>query len=90
MTTDIYREAYLLHLKQYREDNKDKIKEGKAKYRAQPVNQEKEKAYAKQYREANGQYLKEKIICDNCGCSISRNSIARHKESKKCMNHISM
>ena len=90
MTTDIYREAYLLYLKQYREDNKDKIKEGKARYRAEPANQEKEKAYAKQYHKENGQYLRERIICDNCGCVVSRNGIARHKESKKCMNHISM
>ena len=87
MTTDIYHEAYLLYLKQYREDNKDKIKEGKTRYRAEPANQEKEKAYAKQYRKENGQYLKEKMICDICGCAVSRNGIARHKESKKCMNH---
>ena len=82
-----YRDAILLYQQLYREENKDKIKEGKTKYRAEPTNKEKEKAYAKQYREENGQYLKEKIICDNCGCTVSKNGISRHKESKKCMNH---
>ena len=82
-----YRDATLLYQQLYREENKEKIKEGKTKYRAEPANKEKEKAYAKQYREENGQYLKEKIICDNCGCAVSRNGIAGHKQSKKCMNH---
>ena len=82
-----YRDAILEYQQQYREDNKEKLKEGKARYRADPANKEKEKAYAKQYREANKEYINEKITCDNCGCSISRNGIGRHKESKKCMNH---
>ena len=81
------REERLEYGRQYREDNKDKIKEGKAKYRANAANKEKEKAYYKQYREANGQYIKEKIICDNCGCTISRNGIAEHKRSKKCSKY---
>ena len=82
-----YRDAILLYQQLYREENTDKIKEGKARYRAEPTNQEKENTYSKQHREENEQYLKEKIICDNCGRSISRNGIARHKESTKCMNH---
>ena len=82
-----YRDAILEYQRQYREENKDKIKEGKARYRAEPTNQEKEKTSSKQYREENRQYLKEKIICNNCGCAVSKNGISRHKESKKCMNH---
>ena len=85
-----YRDAILEYQQQYREDNKDKIKEGKEKYRANPANREKEKTYYKQYREENRQYINEKIVCNNCGCTISKNGISRHKESKKCMNHISM
>ena len=83
----VYREERLEYARQYRDDNNEKIKEGKARYRADPANKEKEKAYAKQYREANGQYLKDKIICDICGCTISRNGIAEHKRSKKCSNY---
>ena len=73
--------------KQYVSNNKDKVKEGKARYRAEPTNQEKVKISSKQYREANRQYLKEKIICNNCCCAVSKNVMSRHKESKKCMNH---
>ena len=81
------RDVKLEYQQQYREDNKEILKEGKARYRADPANKEKEKTYAKQYREANKEYINEKITCDNCGCTISRNCIGRHKESKKCMNH---
>ena len=55
-----HRNECLEYGKHYREDNKDKIKEGKAKYRADPVNKEKEKLYAKQYREAHKYYINEK------------------------------
>ena len=74
-----YRDAILEYQQLYREDNKDKMKEGKTRYRANAANKEKEKTYAKQYREANGQHLKEKVVCDNCGCCTSRNRIAEHK-----------
>ena len=30
---------------------------------------------------------KEKIICDNCGGEIRRDVLARHKKSKKCLEH---
>ena len=62
----------------------DYQKQYKAKYRADPVNKEKEKTYAKKWRDANKDYIKEKIKCDNCGAMISRNGIAEHKKSKKC------
>ena len=65
----------------------DYQKEYKAKYRAKPENKEKEKTYAKQYREAHKSYINEKIVCENCGATISRNSISRHKQSNKCLNH---
>ena len=55
------RDVKLEYQQQYREDNKEKIKEGKARYRADPANKEKEKAYAKQYREANKEYINEKL-----------------------------
>ena len=82
-----YREAYLEYLKHYREENKEKIKEGKARYRAKPENKEKEKTYAKQYRETHKNYSNEKIVCENCGATISRNSLSGHRQSKKCLNH---
>ena len=78
------REARLEYGKQYRQNNVDKIKEGKARYRADPANKEKEKIYAKQWREEHKTYINEKIKCDNCGCIVSRNSMHGHKKSKKC------
>ena len=63
----------------------DYQKQYKAKYRADPVNKEKEKQYAKQWREANASHINEKIECSNCGCVISRNSLCRHLKSKRCM-----
>ena len=80
----LHRSQRLEYAKQYREDNTDNIKEGKAKYRADPANKEKEKIYAKKWRDANIDYRKEKIKCDNCGTMISRNGIAEHKKTKKC------
>ena len=38
----LHRSQRLEYAKQYREDNTDNIKEGKAKYRADPANKEKE------------------------------------------------
>ena len=79
-----HRNERLQYLKQYREDNKEKIKEGKARYRADPANKEKEKTYAKQYREAHKDYINEQITCAHCGATVSRNSMYKHRESKKC------
>ena len=63
----------------------DYQKQYKAKYRADPANKEKEKQYAKQWREANTSYINEKIECSNCGSVISRNSMFCHLKSKRCM-----
>ena len=32
--------------------------------------------------------MKEKIVCDNCGLSVNKNGIYRHKKTKKCMGLI--
>ena len=83
----LHRDAVLEYQKQYREENQEKIKEGKAKYRASQENKEKEKHYQKQYRDSNKEHLNEKITCENCGATISRNSVSKHKQTKKCLNH---
>jgi hypothetical protein len=33
-------------------------------------------------------YYKETIICENCNSEVSRVHIARHKRTKKCINHL--
>ena len=61
--------------KVYCEENKDKIKEYRKKYREE--NKDKIKEYRKKYYEENP-----KVICD-CGCEITKNSMIRHKKTKK-------
>ena len=79
-----HRDKCLEYAKQYREENQERIKEYKAKYKTDPNYKDKEKIYAKKWRDANIDYRKEKIKCDNCGSMISRNGIAEHKKTKKC------
>lgn len=47
--------------------------------------------YQRQYRKNNIDKIKKrdyaKIICDNCGGEVSRHHIARHKKTKKCLEH---
>ena len=62
----------------------DYQKEYKKKYREDPTNKEKEKAHFKKYWDTHKDYLNEKITCCNCGATISRNGVAKHRESKKC------
>ncbi len=74
--------------KEYREDNKDKIKEREKKYREN--NKEKIKEKDKKYREGNkeqlNQYDKErgkiKVIC-LCGCEVIKTQLKRHQRTIK-------
>ena len=59
--------------KEYRQDNRDKIKE-------------KMKEWYKDNREKYLEQKKEKIPCDHCGSIVSKSHIARHKKSRTCMN----
>jgi hypothetical protein len=62
--------------KEYCQQNKDK----KSEY---------QKEYYKEYRQKNKdkikEYQKEKIECNICGCKISRNYLARHQRTNKCL-----
>jgi len=55
-------------------------------------NKEKKIEEQKKYNEANKEILsekrKEKVICDNCGCEISKSNLSRHQKSKKCIDSI--
>lgn len=74
--------------KQYYQDNKEKITEQKKQY----YNENKEKLteygrqYSKQYHQKNKEEIKnkksEKIMCE-CGVSIRRDCLERHKTSNK-------
>ena len=53
-------------------------KEQQSKYKKEKYKLNKELILAKQ---------KERIICDNCGSEIRKGDLARHKKSKKCLEH---
>jgi hypothetical protein len=66
--------------KQYKIDNKEKIREKDKQYRDD--NKEKIREKHKQYKIDNKEKIKEKVICE-CGCSIRRDSLSRHKKTIK-------
>ena len=73
--------------KQYSKDNKQIIAQKKKEYRQNNI--EKILEHGKQYRKDNKEEINKKqaikINCDNCGCEISRNHIARHKRTTRCL-----
>jgi hypothetical protein len=75
-------------IKEWREDNKEKNYIKKKKY--YEANKEIINEKLKKYREANKEQLyknaKEKVICDHCGCEISKGNLKRHQQSNKCIN----
>jgi len=66
--------------KQYRQDNKDKLKQHREE------NKGGLSYYHKQYREDNKQKIKEKaavkVTCD-CGCEVTTGNLTRHKKSQR-------
>ena len=71
-------------LKEWYQDNRDKMLEYKRQYRIN--NQDEILEYNKQYYQNNQEkianYNSQKITCE-CGCISSRGKITRHKRSKK-------
>jgi len=69
---------------EWREDNKDRLKNFYKQYREK--NRDKIKEYDKkrneQRKDTQKVYKSTKIICE-CGCEIRRSDMARHKKSKK-------
>ena len=77
------------YFKKWRTEHKEQIKE----YNAERYERDKEDILTqqKQYRLDNKDKIntrnQEKITCDVCGSSVSRNVLARHKRTNKCMNN---
>ena len=84
--------------KEYRKINKEKIAKYKNQYGQEHKNEKKE--YDKKYREDNKEEIlekkkqryeknyKQKVICDNCGCEITKHNLNHHKKTKKCINFV--
>ena len=68
-------------------------KEQKKQYNAEryKLNKDEILAQQKKYRDENTDRIKEhkheKVICDVCGCSVSRHHLTRHKKTIKCINY---
>ena len=93
------REKILKQRKEYRLDNKEKFAEkGKEYYQDNKEkfaeyyqnNKQKFAEKGKEYYQNNKQkitdYKQQKAKCDKCGCEVTRNKLARHKKTKKCIN----
>lgn len=88
------KQIILEKLKQYREANKEKKAETNKKYRE--ANKSKIAEINKNYYENNKEIINEKkkeysskkVICDHCGCELRRDTLNRHKRSKKCINFV--
>tara|TARA_R110001592_G_scaffold340298_1_gene628392 strand:+ start:40 stop:783 length:744 start_codon:yes stop_codon:yes gene_type:complete len=69
-------------VKEYKKKNRDKIKEYIKQYREN--NKDKLKEIRKKYIEKNKDKIKEKIECEFCRSTITKNHIKRHQQSLKC------
>jgi len=82
------RDKILEKFKQYRQDNRGKNAEYMKEYRQN--NRDKIAEYKKEYYQDNrdkiAEKLKEKVICDHCGCEVNKNNLKRHQQSNKCIN----
>ena len=67
------------------ETRTEQQKQYKTMWRSKPENKEKEREHSRKYREANLERTKEKNACERCGAMISRNGIAGHKRTTKCV-----
>ena len=72
--------------KNYYQQNKDNILEQQKEYKKDYYEQNKEiiKEKSKNYREDNKHIINEKVICDKCGTTITKNSLKRHQKTDKC------
>ena len=83
----------------YKDMNEQRVKEYKKQY--YEVNKEKYKQYyednkehikdnSKQHYENNKEHIQqrksENIVCNMCGCQISRTNMVRHQQTQKCKN----
>jgi len=60
--------------REYYENNKEKVLE-------------RSKKYCKNYRENNKEKLYKKVICNNCGCEITKHNLKNHQKTKKCLDN---
>ena len=74
--------------KEYRKDNKEKIVELKKQWRNDNKEKivEQKKQWYNENRDKILEKIKEKVICDNCGCEILKRGLIKHKRTIRCLN----
>jgi hypothetical protein len=73
-------------IKEYYENNKEKIKEYYENNKQQI--DEKHKKYYETNKEKINEGRKNKVVCDHCGCEITKSNLNAHKKTKKCINFV--
>ena len=75
-------------MKQYRQDNRDKLLEQMKQYNQNNRDDilEKKKQYHQANREKINEKRKEKCKCDICGAEITKSNLRRHQKTAKCMS----
>ena len=75
-----YYEANKEKRKEYDQKNKEKIKKQHKEW--EEANKEQRKTQKKEYYQDNKEHISELVFCE-CGCSVRRDKIARHKRTLK-------
>ena len=77
-------------IKEWRIDNRDKIKERDKKWYEDNKDKvlEKNKKYRELNKEKRSEKRSEKIKCDICGSEITKGNLLRHKKSLKCQDFV--
>jgi group I intron endonuclease len=87
-----YRQDHAEHYKiteqNYRDKNKDIIKEKGLKYREcnRGSRNDIQRVYYKDNKDIINEKQKEQLECKVCGCMIIRSNMSRHNKSKRCIN----
>ena len=89
--TKEYRETHKEEIaeknKEYYENNKEEIAQKKKEHyetNKEKISQ-KQKEYREKHKEAIAEKKRQKVICEICNESITKDNLARHQKSKKCM-----
>ena len=72
------------HKERY-ENNKEIINQKQKEYNE--ANKKKINKYKKEYYENNKEIINQKVICDHCGCEITKIYLKNHQKTKKCLNN---
>ena len=68
-------------MRQYKSQNKEKLKENNRLYRLK--NKDKIKEYERKYKSQNKDRIEQKVHCETCNCEIRKSNLARHLKNNQ-------